>query len=360
MPIADLPYRIERLARDGQYAYLARTPLREKPAVSGSAAAGEKPAAKRVVKTVVPTRLRVLRYVTLCDGPSLWDTIKAKKTAGDTVPVEDDEAFFFFVSLRLFATRSMVNDYLAGPEVLSHAQATGQEVPKLHDADIVISEEGFLEETASAVAEREYVSMLLSRDSNVSLESLEQMVTSAQGVTDRMPKKRGRKPKVAAAAALVSSSPSRDDLAPREDAAAADSGHSSDEDGGGRPQPDSGDSAKTASDRPSAAGEAGPPAPKPKKRPVTLRDQFALVQNTPSRVIDVSGFGDTMQHQRGRVLDRVRHTDRIAQCTALPDLFPVISDNVAGFERAMVALGPRYAPRISEFKVRYMNPVATS
>lgn len=324
MPLADLPYRIERLARDGQYAYLARIPVKVKDAAQPEVAADKKKS----------TRLRVLRYVTLCDGPALWDGKKA----------EEGEELQFFVKLRLFASRSTVNEYLTGPEVLSFSQSTGGEVPVLADGDLVISESNFTAEAVSDLAEREYVAMLQSRDSNVSLESLEQMVSKAQGISDQdgahVPKKRGRKPKVQPPVPEPAPPPSQSSPEKQLD-------EDSDE--------ESPDTSVNHSDRP-AASDATPAPSKPpavKKRPLTLRDQFAQVQNTPSRVVDVSGFGDTMHHQKGRVLDRVRHSDRIAQCTVLSDLFPVVSDNIPAFERAMVALGTRYLPRVAEFKTRH-------
>lgn len=331
MPVADLPYRISRLANEGQYAYLSRPAVR-----IAKISSEDKP--EKVAKppsTFVPSHLRVLRNVTLCDGPSLWDAIAAKKLS-----TENSEPYSFYVKLRLFATRSMVLEYLSGPEVASFCSSTGTPIPTLTDEDMVIGESDYLSPQVIEITKQEYSKVILSRNDGTTLENLEELVCQMKGIDSLesldLPK-RGRRRK---SAALASTPP---DAPPVVAVAVKDAVYSqSDED-------EAGGATTTASDRPAVPVEA---KPRPKKKTKsTLRDQLALVQNTPSRVIDVSGFGDTMQHQRGKFLDRMRHTERISQCTSLPDLFPIVSDNFPAFERAMTALGGRYLSRIGEFKI---------
>lgn len=275
MPLADLPYRIGELAARGEYAYLARGKSKDDS---------------------LPGKLRVLRDVNLCDGPTLWDSITSDEPCG------------FYVELRLFGTRSIVEDYLASPELASYCAASGaipHSLPPLDDSRLlVITPENYLSEDVSEITAREYREMVLARDTRLSIESLEQMVCEIRGVDSIdsicAPRRRLGKAKKPEGAGVVRT-----------------------------------------------RGNKG-----------TLRDQFVLVKRTPSRVIDVSAYGDTMQHQRGRVLDRVKHADRVAQCTALQDLFPIVSDNVAGFERAMSALGPLYAAKVSEFRVLHASSTA--
>jgi hypothetical protein len=258
MPIADLPYRIEKLAKDGQYAYLA-LPL------------------PRKVPTDKPTKLRVLRNVNLCDGPTLWES------------KDGNASYNFYPTLRLFATPEMVEMYLKGPEVASYCAANGTELPVLKDGDLVISKDKFMSDEVNAMMRSEYSGMLKSREDNLSIESLEELVCQLQGVDSLEPAKK-------------------------------EEGHEL--------------------------------KPKKRKSRATLCEQFVLVQNTPSRTIDVSKFGDSMQNQSGKVLDRVKHGERIAQCISL-GLFPIISDNVAAFKRAINVLGSRHQSRIVEFETRF-------
>lgn len=331
MPVADLPYRIERLAQEGQYAYLARPIIRKTAAVAVPPT--EEAVKKTRVKTaplavVAASKLRVLRNVTLCDGPSLWELHRSK---GET------EEYGFYVHLRLFASRDMVLEYLSGPEVASHSLATDTPIPTLKESDVVITLATFGSDEAVEIAWAEYALMLNSRESNTSLENLEELVRRVYGVDDVSAilgetSKRGRKKKIIVSSPKILPVPKESDTIAEE--------HSSAD--------------ETTPVAAIVEGQVAPKAVIRKKRvQTTLREQFSLIQNTPSRVIDVSSFGDTMQHQRGRVLDRVKHAARLAQCTSLPDLFPIVSDNVPGFERAMATLGPRYTARVEEFRSRH-------
>ncbi len=307
MPVADLPYHIEKLASAGQYAYLTRPTVRRAKVNPPQASEDEAP-------TIRSTRLRVLRRVTLCDGPGLWDSLRVKSP----------DPYAFYVELRLFATRIMVEDYLASPELASYCQLTSKAPPTLNEGDMVITEQTYLSEAAVKITKSEYARNLQSRDYHSSIERLEAMVCQLQGIDSLeslAAPKRGRK-KAA--------------VTPNKTPCILNEGVECSEPEGIIPA------------QPAVMANV---VVKKRKSKVTLRDQFVLVQNTPSRIIDVSNFGDTMQHQRGRILDRVKHAERIAQCTVLPDFFPVISDNIPGFERAMSSLGSsRYAQKVEEFK----------
>lgn len=285
MPLADLPYRIEQLARDGRYAYLAFSTPR---VIHTTATEGGIPSSNN------STKLRVLRYVNLCDGPSLWTTDSCKEYA-------------FYVALRLFATPSIVKNYLSSPEVASFCHATGNPIPK-EDDGVIITESSYLEDTALEITRKEYDMIVHSKNGGGSLENLEEMVCQLQGIDSLesldKPRRRIRRKKDEEVPAVVMPVEEKE-------------------------------------------------GPKKKTTRVTLREQFIMVQNTPSRVIDVSTYGDTMQHQRGKILDRVRNAERISQCTSLSDLFPIISDNIPAFERALSALGSRYTSRLQEFKNAY-------
>ncbi len=325
MPVADLPYRIGQLAKEGQYAHLAR-PL-VKPAPSDSATP------KKPTSAIALTKLRVLRSVNLCDGPTLWGS----KTTEST----DGEEYAFYVSLRLFATRSMVLSYLSGPEVASYCSASGSPLPELRDGDLVVTEDNYLTDEVMALTRREYEAMLQSKEKHLSIENLEQMVCKMRGIESleslETRSKRGRKKKAGAASSAPPPPP------PTPVPPLHVEGESEEE------QEATAAAAASSSDRPTEPGSATRKIVKRKPR-THLRDQFLLVQNTPSRLIDVSRFGDSMHHQSGRILDRVRHGERIAKCVVLSDLFPVISDNLQSFERAMAALGSRYLPRVAEFR----------
>lgn len=301
MPIADLPYRIGRLARDGQYAYLTKN---EKG------------------------KIRVLRSVTLCDGPELWNIASCKDHA-------------FYVTLRLFTTASILKEYLEGPELASYVSAAGVPFPKLEEADLIVTRENFLTESVSSLARTEYM-LMLKKHENGGIENLEEIVRRVHGLDDMSavlgePIKRTRRKKI------LATDEQQQSINPPVVVTSSPKGDSSDNE----------DEAASASHPLTTVASAATTTRKKKRSHVTLREQFALVQNTPSRVIDVSGFGDTMQHQKGRMLDRVKHATRLSQCTCLGDLFPIVSDNIPAFERAMAVLGPRYASKVVEFKSRH-------
>lgn len=276
MSVSELPYRIKQLERNGQYAYLSRPVARKKTeepsvAVADGGAVKEEGEKKVVIRKKREkfekkegSKLRVLRNVTLCDGPTLWQIVKQKES----------EPYEFFVSLRLFATRQMVNEYLSGPEIESFCEATGCEKPSIKEGDIIISETSYSSPNFQTVIFEEYKKMILHRD------SLDDLMKQFDGLIEDEKQQKKR------------------------------------------------------------------------KTHITLKEQMMLVQSTPSRVIDVSSFGETMKQQKGKILDRVRHAPRISRCVVLNDLFPVISDNLIAFERAMNMLGSRYLCRIAEFKAK--------
>ncbi len=240
----------------------------------------------------------------------------------------------------------MVIDYLNSPEVESYCSASGVQKPVLEDDDQVITEENYLNEEASKIAKREYTSMLKSHDSHLSIENLEELVCQIQGIDSihsLTAPKRGRRKKVVPVVQLEITEPATTTVAVAPPASLDSDGEEIVAEATKLPQPAT------------TAVASKPNVPKKPKTRATLRDQFILVQNTPSRVIDVSNYGDTMQHQRGKMLDRVKHSERISKCTVLGDLFPVISDNVAGFERAMSSLGARFSNRVTEFKMLHAS-----
>lgn len=294
------------------------------------------PAKKRAkaAPTIIPTKIRVLRSVNLCDGPSLWPAIQAKRAAKES---SDNEPYGFYVALRLFATKSMIQEYLAGPELASYCASTSTELPILNDEDPVITEENFMSESSALITKQEYAKTLRIQDDT--LDDLEELVCELRGIDSleslEKPKRLRRKKKevVVEEPVVVSAPPV--ERAPEEPV-------NSDE------EEEVVVATTTASERPSVVEEKAK-APKKRKK-VTLRDQFVQVKDTPSRVIDVSDYMKSMQHQKGRVLDRVRHGERIAKCTSLSNLFPIISDNLQAFERAMNTLGSRYASRVVEFR----------
>lgn len=337
MPVADLPYRIERLRKQGQYAYLTRPAVRSK-----SESQDEEVVAK---KKKPATRIRVLRNVNLCDGPNMWLAIQTKR---EKEGLGDEEPYGFYVALRLFATPSLVTDYLNSPELQSFCSSTNIPVPTLQEEDPVITEDNYLDEISVALTRQEYSRTLSIEDET--LESLEEMVCQLRGIDSLesldKPKRTRRKASDIPPPAPVEPEPAPPVVLPAELSDAEEAA-------------DAAIALTTASERPSVPDEqvaAKTPVPRKRKK-ATLRDQFVLVQKTPSRVIDVSSFGDTMQHQKGRVLDRMKNESRIAQCVSLPDLFPVISDNVQGFERAMASLGSRYTSRVAEFRKLYDQKV---
>lgn len=253
MPLADLPYKIEKLFNTGQYAYLGRTMGR---------------------KTKI-SKLRLLRNVTLCDGPSLWHML-SEKPAG--------REYAFFVRLRLFATREMVDEYLASPELQNYCSSKSQEIPpSLKDDDIIITKDNYTSEEVQTLIFEEYKKMLLHKDS---VDDLMNHLTSE----------------------------------------------------------DQQQAACLSDDK-----------KKKKRAQLTLKQQLMLIQSTPSRVIDVSNFGETMKHQKGKILERLQHSARISKCVELGQDFPIISDNIPSFERAMNSLGPRYYSKTDEFKNKYSS-----
>lgn len=394
MPVADLPYRIVRLIKEGQYAYLTRPVVRQKkeklktdePVKEESSEAELDEEDKKIAEAeaelarkkkakiekmqagrappkpqVKLSKIRVLRNVNLCDGPALWKSIR-EKAAEASAEATSGDPYGFYVELRLFAPRSLVVAYLEGPEVRCYSTATGTPIPVLNDEDTVVTEKNYMEPWAIQLAQQEYSRYLHSRETGGTLESLEEMVCQLQGVdTLEKPKsRRGRKKKEAVAVAVAEAPAVPTEVVPeppKEAPVVAEAALTDEEDEEDKADAEAAAAAATtASERPSAVeeGTPGKSSAKPKKRKkATIREQFVLVQNTPSRVIDVSKFMSSMQQQSGRILDRVRHGERIAQCTSVSDLFPIISDNVAGFERAMNALGSRYKSRILEFRTAH-------
>lgn len=350
MPLADLPYRIERLTKNGQYAHLTYTSARAKKNKQQAGGGGEIP--HTADESASSKKLRVMRNVTLCDGPELWETV----VNGSPEP------YYFFVDLRLFGTLNMVNQYLSGPEVASFCQTTRSVMPTAVSIEStrVVSEQTFNDVSVAELAEKEYMAMLQSRqaDDYLSMQGLEELLSkSAVGtVAPDGKKKRGRKPKNHSPLIAASSSEQHQPAvntstttAPAEKEAG---GESSGEDDHER------DHQAPSTTTTLLAAAVKPP--QTKRRHLTLREQFAQVQNTPSRVVDVSNFEDTIQLQRGRILDRLKHAVRIGKCTALPDRFPIISDNIQSFERAMRALGPKYQERVAEFRTAFQQQHASA
>lgn len=386
MPISDLPYRIAALAREGQYAYIARVVPRVMP-VKPQQPAVDKVETKKsrvspAMALVKPTKLRVMRNVTLCDGPSLWASIRAKRSSKSLAAVDapgtdaepiDYEPYAFFVSLRLFATRSMVDEYLASPEVTSHTTTTGSAEVSLKDDEIIIVEEQFLDPTSVELAKQEYTMMLLARQTTVSLDSLEEMMRRAQGEEDCMiptstgtkrsgpRKKKSATSTPAASRAAATAEPSTPVVIPTVQTVSevrVVTPDSDDDEECDLIHPN----ATVVSDRPSGVDDGVIPKIRKvskKRTPPTLREQYIQITQTPSRVIDVSRYDDTMRHHNGQIIDRVRHITRLSKCTVLPDLFPIVSDNIPAFERAMNALGGRFPSRIAEFKIRHQELRAT-
>lgn len=320
MSIADLPYRIEKLKQTGQYAFLGRPTLRKTqqpvsaiPPLSdekimsppqghfSSSTLPEKmspppapsltdpaenehefppPPPPQIEQPIITTtnKLKVFRNVTLCDGPALWEFVK-KQTS---------EEYFFYTTLRVFATKSHVEDYISSQEFRNYYSAVGQseEKPILSDNELIITQENY--SIMEALIIEEYKQFVTSQ------ESLECLVrefeifvgtNKIEGEQQQPPEKKVKK-----------------------------SG----------------------------------------KSKMTLKEQLVIVQSKPSKLIDVSNFGDTFKNQKGKFLDRIKNASRISKCVMLNDLtFPIVSDNLPAFERAMNSLGSaRYTMRIQEFKAK--------
>lgn len=232
----NLPYKIQELESKGEYAYIMRRETKKKPSTR--------------------TLLKVVRTLTLCDGPRVWEKI----AEGNELPV-------FVQRLRIFCTPDIIEDYLNSPEYKEYQ--TSHNLP-LETVDSVksdiITDKNY--EEYETVILKEYSSSI--ERNEVSLSDIENTLNLVK---------------------------------------------------------------KTAKGK----GEKN------------LKTQYSKILSCPSKVIDVSNFGKTMDKKYGRILDRVRDKARISKCKSINSTFPIISDNIHGFERAMNTLGPEFMKYISQF-----------
>ncbi len=94
-----------------------------------------------------------------------------------------------------------------------------------------------------------------------------------------------------------------------------------------------------------------------------LRSQYSKILSCPSKLLDVSNFGKTIDKTHGRILDKIRDRARIEKCIVIDD-FPLISTNLQSFERAIRFLGSpeyeKYVPLFSEAELNRRRETKSS
>jgi len=238
--IDNLPYIVSDLEKKGQYAHIVKKESKSK-----------NPSTK--------TPLKIKRYLSLCDAPSIWDKIPS----GEEKPI-------IFLGLRIFCTSQIAIEYLNCKEYVEYCKDKDI-TPLTYDqltALNTIKEEDYPEH--EALIAREYS------------KSLDQKTVSISDVEEVLEKVRNQ------------------------------------------------DKSKKSTKK-------------------NLSRQYAKIQSCPSKVLDVSSFGKTMDKTYGKVLDKIRDKTRIKRCISIAG-FPVISDNIQSFERAMNMLGPQYSAYVAMFR----------
>lgn len=292
--MADLPYMADVLTQRGMYAYLDKIPPKKSETSKDSEKdqKGDKKS-KKIIKedTVKTSRLRIVKFMTLCDGPMTWEKLKRKSVKN--LPV-------FNIKERVFATQDIIDVYLNGPELKSFKSRVTEGDTAKQKVNI-ITDESFLTDESLKIAELEYIKYS-SYDKpqitdGVTLDNLLQTFGVKKSIRKRTKK------------------PVEKDEKPDEVKAV--------------PQKES--------------------RPKVPSKRVSLKQQYDKVSEHPSLVVDVSSYGRTVRNTRGVILNRVKHQARIAKCIEISGGPPIVSNNSTSFIRAMNALGPAFKKYIYEF-----------